>query len=83
MLYGGCIKSVLIQDADFELTVIDDNSKDTSYDILGKIPIRDSRDILITKENRDVSKTRNQGLKVAPCDYITFLDCDDWISLGL
>jgi len=31
-----CIKSVLIQDIDFELIVIDDGSTDTSYDIVNE-----------------------------------------------
>jgi len=77
-----CINSVLIQDIDFELIVIDDGSTDASYRIVKEIAKWDKRIILISQENQGVAITRNSGLETATGDYIGFLDCDDWILSG-
>lgn len=77
-----CIKSVLIQDIDFELIVIDDGSTDNSYNIVNDFSRKDSRVILIKQRNQGVFKARNLGLEIATGDYIAFLDCDDWILPG-
>lgn len=41
---------------------------------------RDSRIIVIHKENGGVSSARNQGLDIAKGDYIGFVDGDDLIK---
>lgn len=76
-----CIKSVLNQSfCDFELILIDDGSKDSSGQICDDYAKRDSRIIVIHKENAGVSTARNEGIKIASGDYIGFIDSDDYIE---
>ncbi|MEC9274099.1 MAG: glycosyltransferase [Candidatus Neomarinimicrobiota bacterium] len=60
-----------------EIIVIDDGSKDGTYDLV-------KRDfpqvILIHQENKGVSTARNVGIKLAKSKWIAFLDSDDeWL----
>ena len=73
-----CIQSVLNQEyKNFELILIDDGSKDNSYNICKKNKDSDNRIILIHKNNEGRSVARNVGLKHAKGAYIAFLDADD------
>lgn len=74
------IESVLTQSyTDWELIVIDDDSKDNSIDIVRSFD--DARIQLIRlQENRGAGIARNKGLEVANGRYIAFLDADDtWV----
>ncbi len=73
------IDSVLSQSyCDFELILIDDCSKDNSYDILKTYEVTDNRvKVFKNKQNMGVSYTRNFGVSKAECDYIAFIDSDD------
>ena len=77
-----CVKSVMNQTCrEFEFLLIDDGSKDKSIDI-AKSLLKDS-DInyrIITQKNSGVSVARNEGIKQAVGEYITFLDSDDYID---
>ena len=58
-----CIGSVIRQDYhDFELILIDDGSTDSSAEICRRWKEKDSRIMLITKENQGTARTRNVGL---------------------
>ena len=75
-----CLNSVLAQDhKDIEVIVIDDGSKDGSFKVISEYAKKDKRIIPIHKENSGVSATRNVGLSMATCDYIQFIDVDDWL----
>lgn len=70
------IRSVLSQTfSDFEIIVINDGSKDTTYE--KAISITDERLVVINKTNEGVSTARNAGIQVARGEYICFLDADD------
>ena len=72
------IDSVLAQDyGNIEIIVIDDGSKDNSYNLV-KLAYG-NKIKLIHKENSGVSDTRNVGLENATGDYIMFVDSDDLV----
>lgn len=76
---GRCIKSVKNQSfTNFECILIDDDSKDNSFEIVSSIIKDDLRFKIIRQENRGVGGARNKGLLNASGDYICFLDSDDW-----
>jgi teichuronic acid biosynthesis glycosyltransferase TuaG len=80
---GMTIESVLAQTfTDFELLIVDDNSKDNGRNIILKYAANDSRIKFFVNENRDPNargpaSARNRALKYAQGEYIAFLDSDD------
>ncbi|MDQ0253157.1 glycosyltransferase EpsH [Evansella vedderi] len=76
-----CLDSLLSQTIeDIEVITINDGSTDNSLEILEQYAKKDSRIIIIDKENGGVSSARNAGLKIAVGDYIGFVDPDDWVN---
>lgn len=76
-----CLDSILNQTyRDLEILCINDGSCDGSIGILKQYKNRDSRIVIIDKQNEGVSTTRNVGLKEANGDYLMFVDADDWIE---
>lgn len=74
-----CLNSILAQTfPDFELILIDDGSTDLSGQICDEYSEKDSRIIVIHKDNTGVSDSRNFGLKKATGELITFVDADDY-----
>lgn len=73
------IKSVLDQSySNWEMIIVDDCSKDNSYNLVAKLAERENRIKLIkNEENNGVTKTRNKGIKLTKGKYIAFLDADD------
>jgi alpha-1,3-rhamnosyltransferase len=63
-----------------EIIVIDDGSKDATYDIVKDIVAAspEGRFIIRSKANEGVCKTLNMGLGLASGDYIAFLASDDY-----
>lgn len=79
------LKSVLKQTlSDIEIIIIDDGSTDGSLDIINSVLDKNnSKNIdvmLISRENRGVAATRNEGLQKARGIYLMQIDSDDWIS---
>ncbi len=78
---GQCLDSILSSPlGDMELLVIDDGSGDKSFSICSHYARKDERVIALQKKNEGQSKTRNLGLKYAKGEYVTFVDCDDWVD---
>lgn len=72
------IESVLRQTyKDFELILVNDGSTDSSLSICNKYQQKDSRVIVVDKQNQGVASARNSGLDVAQGEYVMFLDADD------
>ena len=78
-----CVDSVLAQTfTDFECLLINDGSKDKSGEICDEYARKDSRVRVFHKENGGVSSARNVGLDNARCEWITFVDSDDYFQQG-
>ena len=77
-----CAESMLSQDyPELELILVDDGSRDSSFELMRKIAAGDSRVKLVHKENGGVSSARNRGLDEASGTYIQFADVDDWLPM--
>lgn len=76
-----CIDSVLAQRfINFELILINDGSPDECGKICDEYAAKDTRILVIHKENGGVSSARNAGLDVARGKYIAFCDSDDEVT---
>ena len=76
-----CLISIINQTyKNIEIILIDDGSTDKSGKICDEYAKKDSRIIVIHKENGGVSSARNAGLRIAKGAYIGFVDPDDWIA---
>lgn len=72
------IESVLCQTfADFEFIIVDDGSTDQSPEIIREYASRDSRIIVITKENSGLAESLNVGIERARGYWIARMDADD------
>ena len=76
-----CLDSILAQTfTDFECICVDDGSTDGSGKILDEYAEKDSRFVVIHKDNGGVSSARNAGLDVARGEWLAFVDSDDWVD---
>jgi glycosyltransferase involved in cell wall biosynthesis len=72
------LDSVLAQSfRDFEFIIIDDGSKDRSLEILERYAHADLRIRLLSRPNRGLTRSLNEGLDFARGDFIARMDCDD------
>ncbi len=76
-----CLNSIAAQTyTDFECIMVNDGSPDNSEEICCEFCKRDSRFILINKENGGLSSARNAGIDKATGKYIAFVDSDDYVE---
>lgn len=79
-----CIESVINQTyKNLEIILVDDGSTDGSEKVCDEYIKKDSRIIVIHKENGGISSARNVGMEVAKGEYIAFVDSDDWIEVQM
>lgn len=79
-----CIKSIINQTyRNLEIILINDGSTDESAKICEAYKELDNRIIFINKKNGGAASAKNEGLKVAKGDYITFVDSDDFVELDM
>lgn len=73
------IGSVLAQTfTDYELVIMDDGSKDDSFEIAKNAIESHPQCHLYKQENAGVSMARNNAVALTHGDYLCFLDADDW-----
>ncbi len=76
-----CIESIQHQTySELQIILVDDGSTDGCSELCDEICRNDSRIIVIHKENAGQGLARNDGIRVATGEYITFVDSDDWIG---
>lgn len=76
-----CIESILNQTyTNLQLILVDDGSKDSSGRICDEYAKKDSRIIVVHKENGGSSSARNVGIEMATGEYLGFVDSDDYIE---
>jgi glycosyltransferase involved in cell wall biosynthesis len=75
---SAAVESILRQDYEhFELIAIDDGSNDLSLDILQRYRKIDNRVRIVSRENRGLIATLNEGIAMAKGDLIARMDADD------
>lgn len=78
---GDCLTSVLEQTVtDFEVICVDDGSPDGSAEVVEGFARRDSRVLLLRKDNGGASSARNMGYEAASGEFVSFVDADDYVS---
>jgi len=77
---GEAIESILNQTfTDFECIIIDDCSKDKTWDIIQEYAKKDKRIRPFKNEkNLKLSATLNKGIGLCRAEYIARMDADDW-----
>ena len=77
-----CLDSIVNQTyRDLEIVLIDDGSPDNCGEICDEYAARDDRIVIIHKKNGGLSAARNDGIRRATGEWITFVDSDDWCEL--
>ncbi|WP_029233431.1 glycosyltransferase family 2 protein [Butyrivibrio sp. VCB2006] len=75
-----CVDSILKQTyKNLEVILVDDGSTDGTPGILDEYAVADVRVKVIHKENVGHAHSRNRGLEAACGEFITFMDCDDYM----
>ncbi len=77
-----CIKSIQHQSfKDLEIIIVDDASTDDSIDICNRLAKKDKCiKIIRNLKNEGPYSSRINGTKIASGNYITFVDCDDYLA---
>ena len=73
-----CLDPLLVRDeVHMEVICVDDGSTDNTLAILKEYEERDSRVRVISQPNAGAGAARNNGMKYASGEYLSFLDADD------
>ncbi|WP_341926980.1 glycosyltransferase family 2 protein [Nocardioides psychrotolerans] len=78
-----CLESVLAQEGvDLEVIVVDDGSRDSSAARVERFVTADGPVRLVRTANHGLGAARNEGVRHATGDYLTFADSDDVVPPG-
>lgn len=77
-----CVESILSQSLeDIEVILIDDGSTDSSGLICEEYAGKDTRVKVIHQENQGIFEARRRGLLESTCEYVTYVDGDDFVDM--
>ena len=82
---GKAVESALHQPEVAEVLLIEDGSNDNSLEVCRQLAKKFDKVKLLThpgNENKGAGASRNLGIENAKCDYIAFLDADDYYLHG-
>lgn len=78
---GKCIESLQNQTLkEIEIIIIDDGSKDNTFNVCNQYAKNDSRIKIIKKNNEGQGIARNIGINQAKGKYVGFVDADDYVE---
>lgn len=82
---GKCLETLVNQThQNMEIITIDDGSKDNTLKIMKEYQKKyPEKVIIISRENKGIGYTRNEGIKKATGKYIGFIDSDDYVELEM
>lgn len=76
-----CLDSIINQTyRDMQIVVIDDGSKDATWNVMQEYAAKDERFEIYHQENQGVAETRNRLLAHSKGDWVLFVDADDWLE---
>lgn len=76
-----CIESLQCQThKNLEIIIVNDGSVDGTGEIIDGLAQKDSRIVVLHKENGGVSNARIAGINIAKGNYIGFVDGDDYVE---
>ena len=76
-----CLDSIVAQTfTDFEAVLVDDGSTDQSGTLCDEYAAKDSRFIVVHKQNEGVAKARISAFEHCKGEYVTFIDSDDFVN---
>lgn len=79
-----CLDSISRQTyQNIEIIIVDDGSKDNTYELAEKYAKKDSRITVVKQKNAGSGPARNKGLQIASGEYVMFVDPDDWIDSNM
>lgn len=76
-----CLDSVIAQTyTNWECLLIDDGSTDSSGAVCDEYAAKDSRFVVVHKQNEGVAKARLDAFEQSSGELVTFIDSDDYVS---
>lgn len=74
-----CLGSILEQDGNYEVIIINDGSLDNSLDLINEY-VDNKKVFVINQKNMGLSVSRNNGISKSRGEYLIFVDIDDYID---
>ena len=79
-----CLDSIINQTfKDLEIICVNDGSPDNSLSILQEYAAKDSRVVIISKENGGYASAINTGIDVAQGEFIQIVESDDFCDINM
>ncbi|MBE6390082.1 MAG: glycosyltransferase [Lentisphaerae bacterium] len=78
---SGCLQSLVGQTLrEIEIIAVNDGSTDDTLEIIESFARKDDRIKVINQNNLKQGAARNNGMKAASGEYMSFVDSDDWVD---